>query len=114
MTIETRPEARTIISGQPYHLNCIITLIEPGAAELDAAMVQWFNSTGNGSLSQIFPDYHVSIGNLTAISRQQYDFPLHFLSAETFYSGEYICQSEYEGIIRQMSVSISIERKSIY
>ena len=112
LRIESTPEAKTIVSGQTYLLNCIITLSQQNTADIhsEAITVQWLNSTQNGSYSQIISDHYIYVGNLTAIGPLQYSYSLHFLMAETYHSGEYVCRSEYDEIIRKVLVNISFER----
>ena len=110
LRIETYPEARTIISGQPFSLSCIISFYEHTEVRVEALTAQWLNVTSDSTFSDITLDGGVSVGNLTAVGQGEYNFSLQFLTAETYHSGEYVCQMEVDRVVRQLAVNVTFNR----
>lgn len=118
VTVESSPLTKTIVSGQSYHLTCTVSLNgqTPTVKEgREAITVQWLNVTTNCNGTSILPvvlSDQVSVGNLTATMEDEFNLSLHLLMARTYHSGEYACRAEFGGIIRQQTVTITVNRTS--
>ena len=103
-----------LISGQPYLLTCIVSLNTPTHTSDEAIDVQWLNISSNGTTSRITSHNQVSVGNLTGIRRNEYTLTLNLSEVEIYQSGEYACWAEIDRIIRKNTITLSVNRMSVY